>query len=101
MVCRVTQAHKEMEAAKAAPTSAAGRAILQQVYYPGFPHLPALRRLASFVALRNAMKEVQGHSWWQSLKARSSWLLHPTEARSWTGAYRVRTDSTEASLPDA
>jgi len=53
------------------------------VYFPGSHYSRRLRSLESFHRLRHALEELQQHrhSWWSAFKARSSWVLHPTEAR--------------------
>jgi len=56
--------------------------VAWQVYFPGSHYSQRLRSLDSFHRLRHALEELEQHrrSWWSAFKARSSWLLHPTEA---------------------
>ncbi len=65
--------------ARTTPSTHMGRAILQEVYFPAGSHSGRLRSLESYNRLRRATHEVKQRSWWSAFKARTSWLLHPTE----------------------
>ena len=78
----MARALREVEAAKAAPHSDLYHSILRHVFYPAHPYMPALRSMKPFSKLRREHRHVSSRwHWWQTLRARTSWLLHPHEAR--------------------
>ena len=80
--CRVVLAQQALLVARTTPSTHMGRAILQDVYFPGGDYSGRLRSMESYHRLRRAMQEVRQRSWWSGFKARTSWLLHPTEVSS-------------------
>ena len=79
VACRVVMAQQALLLARTTTSTHMGRAIVQDVYFPGGSYSSRLRSLESFERLRRAMHEVRQRSWWSAFRARTSWLLHPTE----------------------
>ena len=81
MPCRVVQAQEALAEAHAEPMTPSGMAIIRQVYYPASVQIPAVRQVASYLELNNALEEVQATSFVDTLTARTSWILKPAEVR--------------------
>ena len=77
----MARARQELDAAKAAPHSDVYHAILRHVFFPSHPYMPTLRTIASFKNLWLHHQAVSGNRWLQTLRSRTSWLLHPQEVR--------------------
>ncbi len=77
----MVQAQEALAEAHAEPETPSGMAIIRQVYYPASVQIPAVRQVASYLELNNALEEVKATSFVDTLTARTSWILKPAEVR--------------------
>ena len=77
----MVQAQEAIAKAHAEPDTPSGMAIIRQVYYPASMQIPAVRQVASYLELNNALEEIKATSFVDTLTARTSWILKPAEVR--------------------